>query len=280
MLNFASANKAQMDAHLGGVACLSTPCPIYDPSAFRASDGSFIDAVVLTWNGPAIAAARFEIERRVVGTLPYSSLNANVDPSLLFYNDTSAATGVSYDYRIRSIRVDDGNPSDWIGPDSGFRGAVGPTNLSASDGEFSDRVRLSWSVPGGMNRIYVYRSSSGGAYVQVASLSGGFSAWSDLNVASNVSYNYKVRGFSNLQGMTAPSEPDLGFKLEAPRVTSASDGAAPSEPRRSRGGRPSKPRGGGGGGGMSSRSSSRPSPSSSSRATAAAAFVISSASSS
>lgn len=344
VLNFASANKAQMDAHLGGVACLSTPCPIYDPSAFRASDGSFIDAVVLTWNGPAIAAARFEIERRVVGTVPYSSLNANVDPSLLFYNDTSAATGVSYDYRIRSIRVDNGTPSDWIGPDSGFRGAVGPTNLSASDGEFSDRValvweapigytpikyrvyrttlgggalqidettnttyldsgtyttpdpaypdtdgdgtpgpveptnpgavyqyevralatatilsapstdtgfrsipgpsnlsasgsingtiapmtdrvRLTWSVPGGMNRIYVYRSSSGGAYVQVASLSGGFSAWSDLNVASNVSYNYKVRGFSNLQGMTAPSEPDLGFKLEAPRVTSASDGA-------------------------------------------------------
>ncbi len=352
-LEFAPANIAQMDGFLGGAACLSTPCPIFDPSNFRASDGSFIDTVRLSWNAPAVAALRFEVQRRVSGVGAFTDLNANVSPTATTLNDNSTLPGAKFEYRIRAVKID-GTPSDWIGPDEGFKGFPGPTNLVASDGLFSDRValewvipfgvsetaqrtyaiyrsapgagplkiaessgnsslaetyadtgtydplvfdqnwpdidadgnpgppeapepgliysyevrletdggvsapasdtgfraipgpfnvkatgslnsneppmtdriRLSWGLPGPVNRIYIQRATAGGPFVQVASLAGGTLAWSDLNVLHNVSYTYRVQTFSNLNGLSAPSEPDLGFKLQPPSIASASDGTS------------------------------------------------------
>ncbi|MEY3143621.1 MAG: hypothetical protein RLY21_2114 [Planctomycetota bacterium] len=349
VLNFAAANKAQMDAFLGGAACLSTPCPIYDPASFQASDGTFVDAVRLTWIAPAIAASRFEIERRVAGGGAYASLAPNVSATATTYDDFSAAVGTNYEYRIRAVRVDTGAPSDWVGPDQGFKGVLGPTALEASDGEFSDRIslvweapagytplnyaiyrgtagatplkidevpassltyddigtygefdpawpdldgdtnpgpppstdsgvvyyyevraqvtastvsapsadsgfrapagpsnliatgginsttppltdriRLTWSLPGTVNSVYVYRSTAGGPFIEVSRLSGSATRWNDLQALPDVSYTYKVRSFSNLQGLSAPSDIDLGFVLPPPAMTAASDGTASS----------------------------------------------------
>lgn len=347
VLNFAGGNKTQMDAFLAGAACLSQPCPIYDPASFQASDGSFVDAVRLTWIAPAVAALRYEIERRAVGGGAYSALAPNVAGTATSYSDTTALVGTNYEYRIRAVRVDTGLPSDWVGPDQGFKGVLGPTALQASDGEFSDRislvwtaptgytplnyaiyrgtagatplkidevaataltyddlgtytefdpawpdtdgdlnpgpppatdsgvvyfyevraqvsattvsapsadtgfrapsgptnlnatgglnsttppltdrVRLSWSLPGTVNSVYVYRSAGGGAFVEVARVSGSPTRWNDLQVLPDVAYTYKVRSFSNLQGLSAPSDIDLGFVLPPPAMTVATDGTA------------------------------------------------------
>lgn len=353
-LRFAPVNKTQMDAYLGGAGggCsgFSTPCPIYDPSNFAASDGTFADACMLTWRAPAVAAARFEIERGIAGSNVFTSLNANVAATATFYRDASAVLGVQYSYRIRAIKVSTGLPSDWVGPDNGYRADVGPINLAATDGEYSnkigltwdapptssytpscyriyrgttsatlvwidesttttyddtgtyvngdpeqsptapvpgvqyiyqvraltalgcgtdnpnavlstpvedvgfvgqpgpsavdasgatpaelsanpqktpaltDRIRLTWSLPGSVNRVFVYRSVNGGDYVEVASLNGTVTTWSDLQVVANIPYSYRLKSFQNLLGMSAPSDPDVGFRLDAPPVTSATDG--------------------------------------------------------
>ncbi|MFN5497689.1 MAG: M12 family metallo-peptidase [bacterium] len=346
VLQFADANKAQMDAFLATAACLSEPCPIYDPASFKASDGAFIDAVRLTWISPSIAALRFEIERRVAGGGAFTSLNPNVLSNATSYDDTTAVVGTTYEYRIRAVRVDTGNPSDWVGPDSGYKGVLGPTGLQASDGDFADRIalvweapagytplsysiyrgtagstplkidevpataleyddtgaytefdpswpdsdgdmnpgpppatevgpvyyyevraevsastmsapstdtgfrspagpanllatgalngttppltdriRLTWSLPGPVNSVYVYKQTAGGPFVEVARIGGSPTRWNDLQVIPNIAYSYKVRSFSNLLGLSAPSDIDLGFVLPPPAVTSASDGA-------------------------------------------------------
>ena len=128
VLDFAPANIAQMDAFLSSVTCLSA-CAIYDPSGFAASDGTFSDAVRLTWTAPPSAALRFEIERRADGT-GYASLDSNVASAATVFDDTTALVNTNYQYRIRAIRFD-GVPTAWSALDLGFR-TPNPT-ICASD---------------------------------------------------------------------------------------------------------------------------------------------------
>ena len=118
--------------------------------------------------------------------------------------------------------------------DTGFRSPAGPANLVASGGlnsttpPLTDRVRLTWTLPGPVNSVYVYKQTAGGPFVEVARVSGSPTRWNDLQVIPDVAYSYKVRSFSNLQGLSAPSDIDLGFVLPPPAVSSASDGTGSS----------------------------------------------------
>jgi len=70
----------------------------------------------------------------------------------------------------------------------------------------------------------VYRSSAGTPFVEVARLLGSATRWNDLSVVADVAYQYQVRTFSNLEGMSALSDIDLGFALPPPPMVAATDG--------------------------------------------------------
>ena len=348
VFRFAPPNKAQMDVWLAGPggACsgFAQPCPIYVPSNFRASDGTFADGVSVTWRLPAVAAERFELERRESGTVDWFLVDDQISPTVSSYLDVSADVGVLYEFRIRAILVSDGTPSDWVGPDNGYRAELGPTNLVATDGVFStkialtfdapvgysptcyriyratagsemqwidqtstasyddrgvyadpdpgidppqaptagtlyfyevralvdagscaladgdsivsapvkdtgfqsqpgatnllasgavdgsplpltNRVKVTWNLPAySVSRVYVMRAVGSNEFQEMAVLVGNQREWSDLFALSNVAYTYKVRCFSSLVGISAPSNTDLGFRLEPPSIVSASDG--------------------------------------------------------
>ena len=348
VFRFAPPNKAQMDVWLAGPggACsgFEQPCPIYVPSNFRASDGTFADGVSVTWRLPAVAAERFELERRESGTVDWFLVDDQISPTVSSYLDVSADVGVLYEFRIRAILVSDGTPSDWVGPDNGYRAKLGPTNLVATDGVFStkialtfdapvgysptcyriyratagsemqwidhtstasyddrgvyadpdpgidppqaptagtiyfyevralvdaascaladgdsivsapvkdtgfqsqpgatnllasgavdgsplpltNRVKVTWNLPAySVSRVYVMRAVGSNEFQEMAVLVGNQREWSDLFALSNVAYTYKVRCFSSLVGTSAPSNTDLGFRLEPPSIVSASDG--------------------------------------------------------
>lgn len=118
VLSFASANIAQMDAFLAARTCLSG-CAIYSPTGFAATDGTFTDAVRLTWTASLSAPLRYEIERRADGS-GFAMLDSSVPGSATAYDDTTAVANTQYQYRIRAIRFD-GVPQDWSGADLGFR---------------------------------------------------------------------------------------------------------------------------------------------------------------
>jgi hypothetical protein len=162
-LEFAGANKTQMDVFLTPLGCLSADCPVFDPSSFEASDGSFVDAVQLTWVPPAQAPLRYEIQRRIVGAPAWSDLDLNVASGVSLYSDFSAVAGTVYEYRIRTVLTATGLPSDvWVGPNEGFKGVVGPLAFAASDGTFSNRVALTWQEPisGAPDLYIVYRGTA------------------------------------------------------------------------------------------------------------------------
>ena len=347
VFRFAPPNKVQMDVWLavnGACSGFEQPCPIYVPSNFRASDGTFADGVSVTWRLPAVAAERFELERREPGTVDWIPVDDQIAPTVASYLDVSADVGVLYEFRIRAILVSDGTPSDWVGPDNGYRAELGPTNLVATDGVFStkialtfdapvgysptcyriyratagsemqwidqtstasyddrgvyadpdpgidppqaptagtlyfyevralvdagscaladgdsivsapvkdtgfqsqpgatnllasgavdgsplpltNRVKVTWNLPPySVSRVYVMRAVGSNEFQEMAVLVGNQREWNDLFALSNVAYTYKVRCFSSLAGISAPSNTDLGFRLEPPSIVSASDG--------------------------------------------------------
>jgi hypothetical protein len=316
-----------------------------DPSALRASDGDYADVVLLTWRSPAQVQSSLEIERSEQGREVWTSL-ATLDPLVTSFSDSSALTGVTYDYRLRAV-AKDGTTSDWI-QDAGYLGLPGPFGVSATDGEyagaievtwnapplsgdpptcyriyrstasgtpewidespttsyldsgvytnpapgsaplppvagvvylyeiralttdscvdstedsivstpgsdtgfaalpgatnliasgevgsptppFSNRIKLTWQNPTWvLSRVYVYRAQGDGDFYEVAALDGSAREWSDLGAKANVLYNYKVKVFSSLVGLSAPSNVDAGFRLDPPAATDASQGTGSS----------------------------------------------------
>ncbi len=346
VLHFADANLGQMDNHLGGSACVTAPCPITDPTMFKATDGTFLDACVLTWNTPSIPGLGYNIQRKLSSAAigAFASLVNFASNANSTYADVTGTPGFSYDYRIRAILAD-GTPGAWVGPDAGYIGLVGPSDLQASDGlfddkialtwqpaevaptkyrvfrstlggapawidetteiyyddtgtyttpdpdfddtdadgnpgpvpatevgvvyryeirgilvagveeaqtsgiddngsrafpaptnfkasgdnggatpPFTDRVKLTWVGQGPTTSWQVYRATDGGEFELIKTLAGSVNNWSDFEVFDEVNYIYKLKGFNSLAGWTAPSLPDVGFKLSSPQIVSASDG--------------------------------------------------------
>jgi hypothetical protein len=88
---------------------------------------------------------------------------------------------------------------------------------------------LTWQNPTWvLSRVYVYRAQGDGDFYEVAALDGSAREWSDLGAKANVLYNYKVKVFSSLVGLSAPSNVDAGFRLDPPAATDASQGTGSS----------------------------------------------------
>jgi len=208
------------------------------PTGVVASDFDYSDRVEITWTAPTgYTPTAYRILRSEQGGGCPSDLIATIPASETLYNDTSAVARVLYDYTVQA-EVASGAPS-YGDSDGGARAIPAPYNLVAS-GEIgtsippsTNRIQLSWTLPtlqgnANINRIFVYRSTDGGPLEQVASLNFPSTQWSDTSVFSDVQYDYSVRLFSALLGLSGYSNSDLGFALEAPAVISATDGTSSS----------------------------------------------------
>lgn len=106
-----------------------------------------------------------------------------------------------------------------------------PTGLTATDGNFSDRVELEWSPAARADYYIVYRATSqAGPYQKLGETAG--ITFTDGGVAPNVVYWYRVKA-CNSAGCSDPSQPDSGYaadytQLPAPPTgVSATDGTHP-----------------------------------------------------
>ena len=86
-----------------------------------------------------------------------------------------------------------------------------PTNVSASKGTFTDRVRITWNIVSGADRYYVYRASTlNGSYSALSGFSVGNSR-DDLLAAAGQTFYYRVRAFAAGEGFSSYSATDSGY---------------------------------------------------------------------
>jgi fibronectin type 3 domain-containing protein len=207
----------------GSAAILSVPPA---PINVAASDGSYTDRVLITWDAPADATF-YKVYRDIDPNISGAFLVGN--PVLgTTYWDTSAA-GLLYYYWVSACNAS--GCSSYSIPNSGYieqTGPVPPTGVTASDGEFKEKIVVSWEEQEEKNTYQVYRNienDSSGAELVIDSLNA--LTYEDTSVLPATVYYYWIKA-CNSTTCSWYSTPDSGHVTftppEKPIGVTASDG--------------------------------------------------------
>ncbi|MHA2641797.1 MAG: BACON domain-containing protein, partial [bacterium JZ-2024 1] len=193
------------------------------PSNLTASDGSSTTGIDLSWDPPSHPAT-FSVLRAEASGGPFSEIAQGITETT--YTDVDAESGKTYFYRVRSVFGS--HTSDDSNEDAGYRSLSPPSNVQASDGAYSDRIRVSWDPAPFASGYDVYRSEqplTGFVKVNMNPVSG--ITYDDAETSLNISVDYYYQVVS-LRGTysSAPSVTDSGWRApETPTGVTASDGS-------------------------------------------------------
>jgi len=130
------------------------------PGDIQASDGAYVDKVRIFWSSSENTTF-YQIFRSYrddpIGAIQVGS----VDHTSIIYDDTSADPGVKFYYWVKACN--EIYCSDFSNPNDGWRGTgtstpSAPTGVTASDGEFENKVRIAWYEVGGADYYQVFRN--------------------------------------------------------------------------------------------------------------------------
>ena len=202
----------------GGASALSssnsgfaqlTPPPA--PTGVLATDGSYPNKVRVTWTASS-GATGYEVWR-------FTSNNSNSSSRLALglggspYDDTTVIAGTNYYYWVKATNA--GGTSAFSLSDSGYASNAipsAPTGVSASDGTYSDRIRVSWTPSAGAIGYEVWRNTnnvSGSATKIAPSIVS--SPYDDLTASQGITHYYWIKA-TNASGASAFSASDAGLR--------------------------------------------------------------------
>jgi hypothetical protein len=208
-----------------------TPTPPTSPPAaptgVSASDGTWSDRVRILWNTSA-GATSYHVYRNTTN-------DSNTATDLGYVtgtgaDDMSAVAGTTYYYWVKAFNALGGSP--FSSPDTGFRatgaaptptptpvpsGPPVPTGVSASDGTYTDRVRITWNASAGATGYWIYRNTTASPpATEIAWV--GSPGYDDGTATPGQTYWYWVRA-GNASGWSAYSASDTGFRATTPVPT-------------------------------------------------------------
>jgi hypothetical protein len=192
-------------AYQGGV--ITQPAPPPPAANVQASDGVHTDKVQVTWDSVS-GADYYEVYQAASADGAWAQLGSS---SSTHYDDTAAVVGTVYYYSVKACNG--AGCSDLSEADSGHRQGTAPppaANVQASDGAYSDKVRVTWDGVSGADYYEVYRATSAdGAWVQLNSPSS--SRYDDTTAVVGTVYYYSVKA-CNQAGCSDFSAYDTGYR--------------------------------------------------------------------
>lgn len=164
------------------------------PTGLSATVNSNTAQVTISWSALG-GATRYYVSRSTAVGGPYMDLPSYSTGTS--YNDTIAAPGVVYYYKVRSWSVYDGETTS--GNAQGVRKLAAPINVSASDGTSASGITISWQAVTGAASYQVYRSTMvNGTYNAVGGLTTSTSfVDNDAGFSVSTNYFYKIRAQAN-----------------------------------------------------------------------------------
>jgi fibronectin type 3 domain-containing protein len=215
------------------------------PTGLVATDGHYADKVRVEWN--AVTNAGWYRLYRLAN--PSGSdwvfLGESQTPS---YNDYNVDAGHVYAYKVQAAAQGGGGiiHSDFSNVDTGYASGNGggggdldaPTGLVATDGLYTDKVRVEWHPSTGAGWYRVFRAiNNAGAPGWTFIGESQTNSYNDMQVEPTVVYNYKVQAAKMLEDGTIIysdfSNDDTGYAgnnggggdgLDAPQNLVATDG--------------------------------------------------------
>jgi len=196
---------------------------ISPPKNIQASDGTFEEKVLVTWDDPTNGGVidGYDLYRSEVSEACGSLIASDLPADPRSYDDTSAVPGVTYYYSFKTLSPT--GDSDCSPIDPGYRRISPPLNVSATDGAFPDKVNVTWqpSPTGGEVQGYtLYRALTPEVCETVIAenLSAGTTLYVDTDVIPGTIYYYSVKTLSP-SGVSVCSNVDPGHA-----ITVCSDG--------------------------------------------------------
>jgi fibronectin type 3 domain-containing protein len=198
------------------------------PTGVTASDGTFTDKVQVSWNASS-GATMYQVYRNTTdSSVEATALDVPTDTTS--FDDTTATPATTYWYFVMAcngVMHAIGVCSDYSASDSGYRAGPPPAVVvTASDGTYTDEVRVTWTAPADATSYELYRntsSSSSGAQ----QLGGGplvATAYDDTTATPGMLYYYFAKA-CNGGGCSDLSTPDSGYRaMHPPTGVTASDG--------------------------------------------------------
>ncbi|MCA9732035.1 Ig-like domain-containing protein [candidate division KSB1 bacterium] len=190
-----------------------------------ATDALYEERVEISWKRIKADALVYMVSRD--GTL--ISVVASSDS---VYNDAKGDAGNTYTY---SVSVKDMHGRKHIPvSDAGSRIIFAPQNLSASDGRYTNKTRLTWDdisqIEAGY-RIERKLSEGTGAFTKIAEVKANISAFDDSSGVISQKYQYRVRAFDESGSVSTYSNEDDGWKTPVlpPLNLTASYGIFPNK---------------------------------------------------
>ena len=193
--------------------------PLSVPTGIAATTGNE-NGVVVSWSS-VTGATSYQIGRGDEGaTAPSTTLGSATS---LSYTDATAVPGVSYAYFVRAVAS--ACTSDWSASATGSRSVPTPTNLTASDGAYTDRILVFWPALSGATSYELMRSDEDDISSAETIATTSETSFSDTTAEYGLTYYYYLR--ANFTVGTSPwSASDSGWRaFPAPTGVSATDGA-------------------------------------------------------
>jgi len=181
------------------------------PTGVSATDGTYTDKVRISWTA-SHGATSYKVYRATTSGGSGSLIGS---PAGTSFDDTTATPGTTYYYTVRGcVSVGCGSYSY---QNSGWR-AVGPTipptptGVSASDGTYTDRVRVSWSSSSGATYYKVFRNTSNTTSgVTTLASHDVASPYDDTSATPGTTYYYWVKA-CNSAGCSGYSSSNSGWR--------------------------------------------------------------------
>ena len=200
------------------------------PATVTATKGAYTDKVRVTWTAAA-SATGYKVFRRLGSDDPVQiGSTTGASGAALGFDDTTALAATGYSYSVRTVTAAGDSPMS--GSDTGWRNLPAPTGVAASDGTYTDKVRVTWTPVAGASAYRVFRKLGTAAPVEVAFVLGESSAQvDDSSAAVAKSYLYSVKTVCGL-GDSASSLSDAGIRAPAaPAGVTATDGLSTANVR-------------------------------------------------
>jgi hypothetical protein len=185
--------------------------PPSPPTNILASDGTYVDKVQVTWSA-SLGATSYQVYRS-------KSSDAGATKTLLgttietLFNDTTAVPMKTYFYWVKASNAS--GTRKFSAPDKGYcsdGSPLVPTNVSASDGIYVDKVEVTWTASLRAESYEVYRAGSndpGATKKLLGTTTETF--FNDTTAGSMKKYFYWVKA-SNTVGTSKFSACDKGYR--------------------------------------------------------------------
>ncbi len=188
----------------------SPPSP---PTGVSASDGTFTDKVRISWVS-SDGADNYKVYRNTTDSTSGAAELTSSHPTSP-YDDFSATPEATYYYWIKACNG--AGCSGFSTSDSGYAASAvtipsPPTGVTASDGTFTDKVRISWTASDGASYYKIFRNT-GATHTGEAEISSSYPAspYDDSSATPEVTYTYWVKA-CNSAGCSGYSSDDEGWR--------------------------------------------------------------------